>query len=253
MLRIHPLLRLGACALLSLLGTQARADAAADTAAAEAADRQALLQAWEKQQKNDPLTVTFEQTAPGTYHLKTIRFPYDGSVRISAIVIHQIPLNSPLGATKYGAVEPTLDQDNDKLESQHPNSFPDWSARNTFYYKPEAKSWISQADMHFEQGPNPAAAPRFNPFFSFSLLLGSMALIAVALAILRVREWRAVQKRIKQAEAAEKRVEEIQQRMVDSRERTLKAYALQEENHKLVIEQTRLLQEILETLKQAKQ
>jgi hypothetical protein len=65
-----------------------------------------------------------------------------------------------------------------------------------------------------------------------------------------VREWRVVQKRFKQAEKMEKRAEESQQRVIESRERALQAYALQEKNHELFLEQTRLLREILDTLKQ---
>jgi len=162
------------------------------------------------------------------------------------MVIHSMPSASGDSAGKYGVVEPTLDQDNAKYASQYPESFGEWQARNYFHYSPALKAWTSNADTPV----TPVPTSRFSPFLSFQLLLGGFALLFIALAILRVREWRAVQKRFKQAEKMEKRAEESQQRVIESRERALQAYALQEKNHELFLEQTRLLREILDTLKQ---
>lgn len=248
--RLQPRLRLGAALLFIILGTTARADQASDNAAAaeEAADRQAVLQAWENAQKTDPLTVTFEQTAPGTYHLKTTRFPYDGTVRIGGIVIRDIP-GTTNGSTKFAAVEPTLDQDNAKFESQYPESFSDWHTRNIFYYKPQDKAWIDQAHVKFTPFAETVHSANLARNAAY-LLLGALTLLVIGLVALRLREARAIQKRFKHAEEVEKRTLTSLDRTEAAREQTSKAYETQQKTHDLILEQTRLLQEILDTLKQ---
>jgi cell division protein FtsB len=249
--RIRPLLRLTASLLLATLGATTYADPVDSTASDEAADRQAIQQAWEKIQKADPLTVTFEQTAPGTYHLKTTRFPYDGTVHIGGIVIRELP-GTTNGATRYAAVEPTLDQDNARFASQYPESFNDWRSRNSFYYKPQEKAWVDSADMKFT--PSTDFSHSANVVMnSFYLFIGAFVLLIIGLIALRLRESRAVQKRFKQAEEVEKRTLTSLDRTEAAREQTLKGYETQQKSHDLLIEQTRLLQEILDTLKQPKQ
>jgi hypothetical protein len=130
--RVHSLLRTGACVFIWLISGEALADDAGSTASADAADRKSLLEAWEQNQKSDPFTVEFEQTAPGVYHLKTTRFPYDGSVKVTSMVIRFLPNQGGTGPSKYGVVEPTLDQDIEKIQSQYPESFGDWRTRNYF-------------------------------------------------------------------------------------------------------------------------
>ncbi len=259
--RTQPHLRLAAALLLALLGTATHADQTADTAnaaAEEAADRQAVQQAWEKAQKSDPLTVTFEQTAPGTYHLKTTRFPYDGTVHIGGIVIRDLP-GTNNGATKYAAVEPTLDQDNAKLESQYPESFNDWRVRNSFYYKPQEKAWVDHDHMKFTPSADFTHSANL-AMNSAYLLIGGFLLLIIGLVALRLREARAIQKRFKHAEEVEKRTlasldrsEAAFDRTEAAREQTRKSFETQQKTHDLILEQTRLLQEILDTLKQPKQ
>lgn len=257
--RVQPHLRLAAALLLALLGTATHADQASDTpadnsanaAAEQAADRQAVQQAWEKAQKADPLTVAFEQTAPGTYHLKTTRFPYDGTVHIGGIVIRDLP-GANNGATKYAAVEPTLDQDNAKLESQYPESFNDWRARNTFYYKPQDKAWVDHDHMKFTPFADTVHSVNLARNAAY-LLLGALTLLIIGLVTLRLREARAIQKRFKHAEEVEKRTLASLDRTEAAREQTRKSFETQQKAHDLLVEQTRLLQEILDTLKQEKQ
>ena len=241
--RPHRLPRLLTAALLLLtLATAHATETPAEAPVDETADRQALLHAWEQAQKNDPLTVTFEQTAPGTYHLKTTRFPYDGSVRIGGMIIRAFPEPTANGTTKYGVVEPTLDQDNAKFESQYPESFNDWRARNSFYYKPEAKAWIDSADMHFTPLPASGVFGK-HPFLSFYIIIVCTFIIIFGLIILRLREWRAVQKRFKESAV-------VEQRLLKTGERSERAFTLQEQLVEHQIEQTRLLREILDALKQ---
>lgn len=251
MQRVRSLLRLTVCLLVATLGASTYADPADSTASDEAADRQAVLQAWEKTQKVDPLTVTFEQTAPDTYHLKTTRFPYDGTVHIGGIVIHSLS-GTNNGATKYGVVEPTLDQDNAKFESQYPESFNEWRSRNMFYYKPQEKAWIDVAHMKFTPATDFAHSANL-AMNSAYLLIGGFLLLIIALVALRVRESRAIRKRFKQAEEVEKRTLTSLDRTEAAREQTRKGYETQQKSHDLLVEQNLLLQEILDTLKQSRQ
>jgi hypothetical protein len=85
------------------------------------------------------------------------------------------------------------------------------------------------------------------------LFAGGVVLFIGALMVLRFREARAVQRRFKQAEEAEKRiVSNSEQRILDSKDRIALSQALQQKNHELLTEQTQLLREILSTLKQSR-
>jgi hypothetical protein len=228
--------------LLFVLAGIAPAMAAGDAVEpGEAAQEQAALKAWELEQKADPKTEAFEQTAPGTYHLKTSRFPYDGVVRVGSIVVHSLPPADEHAASAYAVIEPTLDKDNASYTSQYPESFNDWRGRNYLYYLPDKKAWLTAAD-YARTRSQPAGKRWLASYFSVYLLIASLLLLIVGLIAQRFREWRLMKSRFNQAS-------NVEQQLLQSAAKAEDVAARQQRLLELNEEQTRLLREILEQLK----
>lgn len=100
-----------------------------------------------------------------------------------------------------------------------------------------------------------ALSPNYfpSPIKPFYLFVGGLLLLIFALVVLRLRESRAIRKHFKQAEEVENRTLASLDRTEAAHEQTRNGYETQQKSHDLLVEQNRLLQEILDTLKRPKQ
>lgn len=140
-------------ALLSL-GVIAVSPALAEEAAVVKPSKESLLAAWEKVQKENPYTVTFEKTKEeGVYNFETTIFPYKGKIKVLNLLIDKKPARYYDDYRDYGfddpeedykgIVELELEGVDEKFRGKFSYSYETWDRDNALHYNAKSSAWYT--------------------------------------------------------------------------------------------------------------
>lgn len=115
------------------------------------ADKQALLKAWEDNQRAQPTTKLFQKTKDqGIYLFETTLFPYKGKV-----VVHNTLISNEFGyygdydareaSDKIGVIEAELIDAPERFTKTLYRSISVWENQSTMYYFNDTKQWMTAA------------------------------------------------------------------------------------------------------------
>ncbi len=113
----------------------------ASMAAAQVPDRDGLLAAWETAVRDDPATVHFEPLGHGLYRYATDRFPFDGTLEVTEVVIDDRAADGPF-AVVTGHVVAELHGLDDDFRRRHATSLGLWESGNTLMWDAGGDGWI---------------------------------------------------------------------------------------------------------------
>lgn len=113
-------------------------------AAAQAPDRDGLLAAWEANVRDDAATVRFEPLGDGRYRYATERFPFDGTLEVTEVVIDDRGADGPFGVVT-GHVVAELEGVDDDFRRRHATSLGLWESGNTLMWDAGGDGWIPAA------------------------------------------------------------------------------------------------------------
>lgn len=210
-------------------------------AAATTTVEEAFLQAWEATQKSDPKTAVFEKKAPGRYHFKTTRFPFDGELKVLNVTVNEgFGDDADLPAVgKYGFAEVELVGWSKDDLMRYAQSYALWTQTHTLYHDAKGNRWLPTVE-YFKSVRNAAVPVRRSLWASLSTYLNYLwiLLLVYFVGVLFVSGKR-VRRNFKQIE--------------ESIQLSRRSVALQEESvpkQRALLEETnRLLTEILANLK----
>lgn len=210
-------------------------------AASTATVEEAFLQAWEGTQKSDPKTVVFEKKAPGRYHFKTTRFPFDGELKVLNVTVNEgFGDDEDLPTVgKYGFAEVELVGWSKDDLMRYAQSYALWTQTHTLYHDAKGHRWLPTVE-YFKSVRNAAVPARRSLWSGLSTYLNYLwiFLLLYFMGVLFVSGKR-VRRNFKQIE--------------ESIQLSRRSVALQEEavpKQRALLEETnRLLKEILENLK----
>ena len=200
-------------------------------AAAQGPDRDGLLSAWEASVRDDPATVRFDRLGDGRYRFATDRFPFDGTLEVTEVVIDDRGAESPFGVvTGHVAVE--LEGVDDDFRRRHVTSLGVWESGHTLMWDPDGNRWIpaSQWSARMQE--------RYGRWWTG--WLPNVLWLAVPAAILLIL-WllsRRANRQMRDAMAQQRQAIEQQER----------AMRMQEEGLELTREANRLLARIVDAL-----
>lgn len=212
------------------------------TLAAQAAgpDKQALLEAWEAAQLDDPQTLIFEKVADKRYTFQTDRFPYEGEITVLNLSISDMGYPAADGETTImGVVEVELAGVDDEFYRKYWNSYSNWQQSNIFYWERKAGEWVPAVDWEAGQSAS------YQSSWFDTWIMGNLSLWIplVVLFIFLILFGGKASRQMKQAMGA-------QHRAIEAQDTSLH---LMEQAMELSREQNRLLGEILAELKKGKE
>lgn len=220
----------GPSLLLSVFLLSQVVSAAAGTPPTEAS----LREAWEKLQRSDRQTETFEKVAEDRYRFKTKRFPFDGEVRVLSLEVGE-PGEMPWQEGFIsGTVNVELVGGSEEVCRLHPQAYGLWTASNALYYDQKAGRWLSAREFAARAARQSACSP-WLAFLSGNLFwFLFLGFLIVFLGLLS----RKANRQMKSAMAAQDKVIREQERAMKIAERGLE---ISEDSN-------RLLREILDAL-----
>lgn len=101
-----------------------------------------MIEHWERQIGEDPLTNTFEPVSDRRYRFSTQRFPFNGDIQLLRAVVIDEPATY-YGGTVNGYIEIQLLDTDDDFYRQFSNSYYQWTSGFTFYFNPTTNEWQS--------------------------------------------------------------------------------------------------------------
>jgi hypothetical protein len=114
-------------------------------AAAQAPDRDGLLAAWEASVRDDPATLRFDPLGDGRYRYVTERFPFDGTLEVTEVVIDDRGADGPFGVVT-GHVAVQLEGVDDDFRRRHATSLGVWQSGHTMMWDPDGEGWIPASE-----------------------------------------------------------------------------------------------------------
>jgi hypothetical protein len=114
-------------------------------ALADAPSDKAVIEAWERVQREDTQTIALEPIEPRLYRFATNRFPYDGRLRVLNVSLDGYGWAAD-GATTMAVVEVELIDATDELYVKHAHSVPMWQATNMLYLDDDTGEWLSNRE-----------------------------------------------------------------------------------------------------------
>jgi len=113
----------------------------AAVAAALVPDRDGLLAAWETRVRDDPATLRFEPLGDGRYRFATERFPFDGILEVTEVVLDDRGAEGALGVIT-GHVVVELEGVDDDFRRRHAMSLGLWDSGHMLMWDPDGDGWI---------------------------------------------------------------------------------------------------------------
>ena len=132
--------RISACAALALVLFLALAQCPAWAAMDEAS----LIAAWEEAVIGDPETLVLEPLGDNRYHFETMRFPYNGELRVL-----NTSIDRAAGALDYpmGVVEVELTDADEGFLQRHAMSYGQWAQNNILFYDQANGRWLTTWEL----------------------------------------------------------------------------------------------------------
>jgi len=213
-------------------------------AAGEAAakpDEASLLAAWEAALRADPTTEVLQKTADRVYHFKTRLFPFDGELKVlNALIQDYGEEEESLPGIATGSVEVELVGFGQEQMTRYSRSFSYWYQLNTLFFDHQAGRWLTGKEYRAVAMAKYPGAGRgsFVDWLARNYFLVIMVLLVLFLWWLSKKSGR----QVKSALARQDEAMEITRRSI-----ALSEKAVQQND-----ESIRLLQEILQELKNRK-
>lgn len=107
----------------------------------------ALVEAWERVQREDPETIAFEKTGQRTYHFKTGRFPFDGELKVLKATVDATAADDSEYGFTSGVIEYDLVGLSDEVVKKYEHSYRTWERTNTLYLDRDGRTWLSSEEQ----------------------------------------------------------------------------------------------------------
>jgi uncharacterized membrane protein len=201
-------------------------------------DEASLLAAWEAVVKADSSTEVFDKTADRAYHFKTKLFPFDGELRVLNTLVQDYGgEEESMPGFALGSVEVELVGFAQEQMTRYARSYGYWYQLHTLYFDHGAGRWLSGKEYRSALMAKYPASTRgsFAGWLAGNYFLVIMVLLALFL-------WWLARKSGRQVKTAMSRQDEAM-------EITRRSIALSEKAVQQNDETIRLLQEILQELK----
>lgn len=204
--------------------------------------REMLVQHWEEAVRNSEYTRTFEETAEaGVYDFETTFFPYKGKLTLlNAVVVADA--DSYYDDVYEGIIELDLPDASDDFRKRYARSYYAWQEQNRYYFDAQDGVWFPAAAWSkylSDRGEKAAGTRRSTcPLWKNATLWRSVLPLAFFLIV--------IVGLLAFARKQNKRVWDNHAKALEEQQRGLR---MVEESLKHQQEHTRLLQQILETLK----
>jgi len=188
------------------------------------ATEESLIETWEKFQKNDPKTITFEKLDKNLYHFKTERFPFDGELKILNVTVDEQSSGFEDGFV-LGVVEVELVNLPKDFMEKYSYSYSAWVQDNILYYDKKEGKWLS-VENYYGKMKEKLPTGFFMDILNYLPLLFLLLIMAIFVIAINVQR--------------------KNKRYLDH------AYNLSEKQMKFMEESYKLLSEILKELKKKK-